>query len=522
MGGLGKLVCGAATMLMVVNIGPVAAQAREPYAGLDAYITKAVQTWKIPGLSVAIVRNDSVIYAKGFGVLAAGSATPVNEHTLFEIGSSSKAFTATLVAMLVSDGKMRWDDRLTAYLPDFQLYDPAANGAVTLRDALTHRSGIARGELVWLGSGLNRDEVLHRVRFLKPESPFRSKYSYQNMMFLAAGQAAAKAGGSPWENLVAQRIFVPLGMTSSLTTSKGLTNRNAATAHGMERDTAFTKAVFDGENIAPAGAILSNAVDMAQWLRFQLNDGVASGKRLVSSAALRETHTPQILTGTGAGGSGGASSDSIPATRFSSYGMGWFVEDYHGALSWQHGGNTPGMTTAVGMLPEKHFGVVVLSNMQSAALPLILERYLFDRELGMPMKDLSADAYSRSLGQRKRADSVEKAQAVAHPANAQPTIPLAAFVGTYSDSLYGEATVALKEGHLEMTHGDWSAPLQYWNASNFRWMLPPGTPSGQIFIKFEISPDDTVTGLYFGLPGDLSLLTRKNPRSGGRGARPPS
>src|SRR4051812_44925193 len=151
MGGLGKLVCGAATMLMVVNIGPVAAQAREPYAGLDAYITKAVQTWKIPGLSVAIVRNDSVIYAKGFGVLAAGSATPVNERTLFEIGSSSKAFTATLVAMLVSDGKMRWDDRLTAYLPDFQLYDPAANGAVTLRDALTHRSGIARGELVWLG-----------------------------------------------------------------------------------------------------------------------------------------------------------------------------------------------------------------------------------------------------------------------------------------------------------------------------------------------------------------------------------
>src|SRR5438309_7868656 len=141
MRGLGTMVCGAATMLMV-DLGPVAAQTREPYAGLDAYITKAVQTWKIPGLSVAIVRNDSVIYAKGFGVLAAGSATPVNERTLFEIGSSSKAFTATLVAMLVSDGKMRWDDRLTTYLPDFQLYDPAANGAVTLRDALTHRRRI--------------------------------------------------------------------------------------------------------------------------------------------------------------------------------------------------------------------------------------------------------------------------------------------------------------------------------------------------------------------------------------------
>src|SRR3954469_14455582 len=164
------------------------AQTREPYPGLDAYITNAIQTWKIPGLSVAIVRNDSVIYAKGFGVLRVGGATPVNERTLFEIGSSSKAFTATLAAMLVSDGKMRWDERLSTYLPDFRLYDPVASEAVTVRDALTHRSGIARGELSWLGSGLSRAEVLRHVRFLKPESPFRSRFSYQNMMFLAAGE----------------------------------------------------------------------------------------------------------------------------------------------------------------------------------------------------------------------------------------------------------------------------------------------------------------------------------------------
>src|SRR3954471_1382051 len=196
-----------------VAITATSAAAQEPYPGLEAYITKAVQASKIPGISVAIVRNDSVIYAKGFGVLAVGTKTPVDAKTLFEIGSSSKAFTATLVAMMVTDGKMRFDERLTAYLPDFRMYDPVANEAVTLRDALTHRSGIARGELVWLSAPISRDEVLHRVRFLKPEAPFRSHYSYQNMMFLAAGQAAAKAGGSTWDDLVRQRIFAPLGMT---------------------------------------------------------------------------------------------------------------------------------------------------------------------------------------------------------------------------------------------------------------------------------------------------------------------
>jgi len=490
------------------------AQSKEPYPGFDAYVSKAMQTWKIPGLSIAIVRNDSVIYARGFGVLAARGSAPVNEKTLFEIGSSSKAFTATLIAMLVSDGKMHWDDRLTTYLPDFRMYDPVANGEVTIRDALSHRSGIARGELAWLGSGISRDEVLHRVRFVKPEAPFRSHYSYQNMMFLAAGQAAGKAGGSTWDQLVRERIFQPLGMTSTVTTYRGLTNTNIAAPHGIEHDTDYVKPPFDADNIAPAGAIMSSAADMAQWLRFQLNDGVVAGKRLVSSAALRETHTPQILMGSG-GGRGGAT-DSVK--RFSSYGMGWMVEDYRSALSWQHGGNTLGMTAAVGILPEKKVGVVVLSNMQSAQLPALLEQYVFDRELGAPMKDWSGEAYTRMLNQRKRADSLQQVELAGHAASAQPPVPLSAFVGDYADSLYGEMTVSLKDGHLELARGDIRGPLEYWNATNFRWHLPLTAPTGPTYIKFEITPENTVTGLYFGLAGDVTMLAKKGAR-GGRGER---
>lgn len=508
----------AAAVVTIAAAGVAAAQTSEPFAGLDTYIAKAVQTWKVPGLSVAIVRNDSVIFTKGYGVLATGSTTAVNEKTLFEIGSSSKAFTATIAAMLVGDGKMHWDDRLTMYLPEFRMYDPVANEAVTLRDALTHRSGIARGELVWLGANISRDEVLHRLRFLKPEAPFRSHYSYQNMMFLAAGQAEGKAVGGSWDDLVRQRIFMPLGMTTSVTTSKGLENPNVATGHGMDHDTPVKKPPFNAENIGPAGAILSNAVDMAQWLRFQLNDGQVNGKRLVASAALRETHTPQIVIGGGGGGGRGGAPDSLPpATHFNTYGMGWMVEDYRGQIEWQHGGNTPGMTAAVGMMPEKHFGVAILSNMQSAQLPELLRQYIFDRALGAPMRDLSAEAYARYATQRKRADSVEKAQAVEHPANAMPPLPLTAYAGTYADSLYGEATVSVKDGHLELVRGEWHAPLEYWNATNFRWSASSVT--GPMFIKFEVAPDNSVTGLWFGLAGDVSLLSRKGGGRGGRGGR---
>jgi CubicO group peptidase (beta-lactamase class C family) len=499
--------------------GAVVAQQRsEPYPGFDAYVAKAIQTWKIPGLSVAIVRNDSVIYAKGYGVLAVSGHTPVNEKTLFEIGSSSKAFTATLVAMLVTDGKMHWDDRLTTYLPDFRMYDAAASEGVTLRDALTHRTGIARGELAWLGSGVSRDEVLHRVRFLKPEAPFRTHYSYQNMMFLAAGQAAGKAAGTSWDELVRERIFVPLGMTSTVASSRGLTNPNVAVPHGIDHDTDFAKPPFDAENIAPAGAILSSAADMAQWLRFQLNDGVVGGKRLVGSAALRETHTPQILIPS----TGGRGGDTASVKRFTSYGMGWMVEDYRNQLSWQHGGNTLGMTAAVGMLPEKKVGVVVLSNMQGAQLPALLEQYVFDRELGAPLKDWSGEAYERSRIQRRRADSLATVQLAGHPANPQPPLPLAAFAGTYADSLYGEFTVSVQSGHLELARADVHAPLEYWNANIFRWRLPVTAPTAPEFIKFEITPENTVTGMYYGLGSDVTLLGRKGAGRGGRGGAPAS
>jgi CubicO group peptidase (beta-lactamase class C family) len=484
----------------LIALAPLAARAQEPFPGLDAYANQTLATWHVPGISIAIVRNDSVLYTKGYGVRVTGAPTAVDDHTLFEIGSSSKAFTATVVAMLVSDGKMRWDSHVSDYLPGFRLYDPYANAELTVRDALTHRSGLARGELVWLGAGISRDEVLRRVRYLKPAWGFRSRFGYQNMMYLAAGEAAGKAAGSTWDDLVAKRIFEPLGMTSSITSMPNVKELNIASPHTAPHDSIRALARSSLEDIAPAGSINSNARDMAQWLRFQLADGVYNGKRLVSSAALRMTHSPQTIIGAGELGP----ADSL--VTFSTYGMGWIVEDYRHELVWQHGGNTLGMTAAVGMMPEHKFGVVVLSNMAGSQLPNVLMRYIFERELKLPVRDVSGEAYKRYLVQRQRADSAEKAQLAQRAPGGKPPLGLAAYAGTYSDSLYGDATVSVQDDHLVLTRGEWKGPLTYWNDENFRWS------ELSMFIKFEVAPAGTVGGMTFGLPGDVSTLTRKQIR----------
>ena len=491
-------------------LSAVSARAQEPFPGLDAYITKAMADWKMPGLAVAIVRNDSVLWAKGYGVRTFGSNDRVDDKTLFEIGSSSKSFTATIVAMLVTDGKMRWDDRLTTYLPTFQLYDPVANAEVTVRDALTHRTGLSRAELSWMYAGIGREEVLRRARFLKPSFPFRSRWQYQNVMFVAAGEAAGKAASTTWEDLVQRRIFEPLGMATSIPLAPRSRSgiANLATPHAIRRDTVYTLTPMPMDNAAPAGSIVSNAHDMAQYLRFQLGDGTFNGKRLVSAAALRQTHTPQMLMG-GAEGGGGGEGDSL--TRFSTYGMGWMVQDYRRNLMWQHGGNTDGMTTAMGMLPDSKLGVVVLSNMYGAQLPSILMRYIFDRQLGVPVRDLSAEALTRAATQRRRADSVERAQAATRVAGAQPPLPISAYAGSYADSLYGEAIVSETDGKLVMQRGDLSAPLEYWNANNFRWGRLNSAAVTSLFVKFDVAPDGKVTSLSFGLGPDTAYMARKAP-----------
>ena len=223
-------------LFVLVAVPPAHAQ-DAPLNGFDDYVNKALRDWEVPGLAIAIVKDDRIVLAKGYGVRKLGDPTPVNERTLFAIGSSSKAFTAASVAMLVDEGKLKWDDPATKYLPGFETFDPYVTRELTVRDLLSHRSGLERGDLLWYGTEYDRDEILRRARYLKPTWSLRSTFGYQNLMFLAAGQLIAKVSGKSWDEFIRQRIFTPLGMTASSTSIKDLKNSdNVSSPHAKVED----------------------------------------------------------------------------------------------------------------------------------------------------------------------------------------------------------------------------------------------------------------------------------------------
>jgi CubicO group peptidase (beta-lactamase class C family) len=250
-------------LLLFVQAG--IAQQTPPEPDFDQYVEKAMKDWEVPGLAIAIVKDDRIVFAKGYGVREIGGTAAVNEQTLFAIGSSSKAFTAATVALLVDEGKIKWDDPVTKYLPSFQLFDPYSTRELTVRDLLTHRSGLERGDLTWYASPYDRNEVLRRIRFLKPSWSLRSRFGYQNVMFLAAGQIMPALTGKEWDDVVHERIFVPLGMNSSSTSIKKFAGvDNVASPHSKIDDKLQKVAWRNIDNIGPAGSINSNVIDMAQ------------------------------------------------------------------------------------------------------------------------------------------------------------------------------------------------------------------------------------------------------------------
>jgi CubicO group peptidase (beta-lactamase class C family) len=448
-------------------IAPAAAAGQQPapLATLDAYVVKAMREWEVPGVAIAVVKGDSVVYARGFGVRTLGRPDAVDERTLFAIGSATKAFTATAVGMLVDDGKVRWDDPVAQYLGGFQLYDPYATRELRVRDALSHRSGLARGDLLWYGTSYDRDEILRRVRHLRPSWSLRSSFGYQNIMYIAAGQIVAKVTGTPWDDFTRERILAPLGMTATVTSVAGLRGQpNVAMPHARINDTVRAIAYRNIDNVGPAGSINSNVLDMAKWVRFQLDSGKVGGKTLLTAGSYVETHTPHTIVRRTA-----QARQASPFTHFSSYGLGWFLEDYRGREVVHHGGNIDGMSALVGMLPAERLGVVVLTNMNGTALPTVLMRRVFDLYLGVPEKDWSADLLKLAKQQIAQAKEIERKRDSARVAGTRPSLALEKYVGAYLDSLYGEGRVRMENGRLVLTLGPaFVGDLEHWHYDTFR------------------------------------------------------
>lgn len=451
---------------------PLHAQRTQPLEGLDAYVERSMRDWNVPGVAIAVVHDDSVVLAKGYGVRELGSRGRVDENTLFGIMSTTKAFTSAAMAMLVEEGKVKWDDPVAEHLPEFQLPDPWVSRQFTIRDLLSHRSGLERGDFLWFGSGYDRDQVVRQLRHLEPVGPFRTEYGYSNNMYIAAGQLIARRSGMTWDQYVRRRIFQPLGMSSSNTSVVELRDAgNVALPHeeidGRVRPIPFRSL----DNEAPGGAINSSAREMAQWIRMQLGKGSYRGTKLVGWDALRETHVPHTVVPIPEG-----AERTNPGVHFMTYAMGWAVQDYRGTVLVQHSGSIDGLRARVALLPKENVGVVILTNLGAwNSLADALRNRILDAYLGAPPTDWSAVYLRSARRDRAAADSAERALVAARVRGTSPSLPLAGYAGAYRNRAYGDAHVRMENGRLVAQIGPSIAgDLEHWHYNTFRatWRNP--------------------------------------------------
>lgn len=430
---------------------PVLAQSPEPIQGLDAYIAQSLTDWNVPGLAIAVIRDDEIVLARGYGIREIGKGQPVDAHTLFGIGSTTKAFTAALVAMAVDEGQLTWDSRVVDHLPNFQLRDPWVTREITIRDLLAHRTGLASAEGLWYVFGYDRRELAHRFRYVEPLLSFRSGYSYNNAMYLTVGLVLEAVTGASWDDLVAKRILTPLGMNESNTSITALAGmENVASPHFIVDGQLTVIPRRNVNAIGPAGSINSNAVDMAQWLRLQLGQGVYEGQRLVSQENMQEMHTPQTVYPVDVDD---VISLLYPDPLSLDYALGWYTYNYHAHRVVEHTGSVDGMYSLVSMIPQESLGLVILTNINSTRLPFALRSRIFDSYLGLPERDWSTELRDATLAYEEQVEAIIQEWEPKRVADTKPSLQLSEYAGSFANELYGQITITEAGGELEIQFG---------------------------------------------------------------------
>lgn len=433
---------------------------------LDAYIEKARTDWDVPGIAVTVVRDGKLVAAKGYGVRQLGKPERVDADTVFDIASLSKSFTAAAVATLVDDGKMQWDDPVRRHLPEIEFPDGERTARVTMRDLLSHRVGLEAGNFVFRFTRYPTAEVIRRIRYLKEQEPFRTGMLYSNIGYTAAGEAAARAAGTSWSELVRRRLIEPLGMRDSTVGVEHDMGTNFAAPHavieGVHRPIRDKKAM----SILPANGVNSTARDMARWLLFQLGDGIWEGKRIVSAESMQQMHSPQIIIPT------------TPQMReargvrfFAAYGLGWQILDFRGHPMLWHSGSADGMPVYMAILPQDGIGICVMTNSWAAGtLHGAIASRILDTLLEVdPPRDWSGEALEWTRRAGKRAAEERAAAAKTRATGTRPSRPMSAYAGTYDNPLHGSMVVAHEDGRLTLQFGGGEiADLEHWHYDTFR------------------------------------------------------
>ncbi len=466
----------------------------------DAVVARAMKTFDVPGMAVAVVKDGRVVLAKGYGVRRLGQPAPVDARTLFGIASNTKAFTATALGLLVEEGKIEWDGAVSRYLPWFQMWDPYVTREMTVRDLLVHRSGLGLGAgdlLLWPATTYTRREIVSRLRFVRPATSFRSAYAYDNMLYIAAGEVIEAVSGMTWEDFVAERILKKAGMTSSRPRhSAGPDGANVAIPHAMIEDRPTPVAIDENDHMNPAGGIVSCADDMARWMLIHLNEGkLPDGTRLFGEGTERQLTslvTPIPI-------SDPAPELAAQRMNFNGYALGLRVNDYRGRKLVNHTGGLSGYVSRVVMVPELGLGVAVLTNQESDEAYNAVIYAVLDRAMGAPAYDW-AGAYLKVRDRsRARSADAEKNETSKREAALPPSLPLAAYAGAYADAWYGPIVVTV-EGAGEAARLTMSfartpglvGDMEPWSRETFvvRWRDPE--LRADAYVTFALDPDGRI------------------------------
>ncbi|MEO6540132.1 MAG: serine hydrolase [Ferruginibacter sp.] len=412
---------------------------------LDNYVNKALADWQIPGVAVCIIKNGKVVFMKGYGVRELNGTDKVDENTLFMIGSNTKAFTATALAMLDAEKKLSLDDKVQKWLPGFKLYDPWVAKEATIRDLLCHRLGFEtfQGDFMFFDSDLTTAEVREKMGKLKPMYGFRSKWGYTNSAFLTAGEIIPKVTGRSWADYITDHIFKPLGMNNTLALSKDIkTANNRSLAHTVVMGELKKIPYGNIDNLAPAGSISSSANDMSKWVMAQLNTGKLNGKEIIPASAIAQTRTPHSILGNGG--------HMFNKAHFALYGLGWFLEEYAGRKIVAHTGGVNGFVTSVCLVPEEKLGIIVLTNTDANNFYEALRNEIEDAFLGLPYRNYSKIylGYQQSEEKEKEKEYKEIKDSIA--LNPKPELPLTAYAGDYMHDVYGNMNIKMENGKLIM------------------------------------------------------------------------
>ncbi len=432
----------------------------------EAYIKQALHLWKTPGISVAVVKDGKLVYKNGFGVTGLGKPDPFTTSTVSICASTTKAMTAVCMAMLVDEGKVKWTDKVSDVYPAFKLYDNYASSEITVKDLFTHNTGLGNADWFWvLGNDL--DTIIHRMRLLKPAYSFRSSFIYQNLMYMVAGEVIHHVSGKTWDDFIKERLFTPLGMNHTYPVyAQSLNEPSHITPHFIFDDSIVKPIPYiDNKGIDAAGGVWSCADDINKWMLFMLDSCMVNGKRLVKAESYKELFKPQSMV---------TAEQFYPTARatkphWTTYGLGWFQEDYHGKMVQFHTGSLDGAVAILGLIPDEHFGIYIFGNLDHSELRHALMYKAMDLWCFHDnTNDWSGELYNLYKNIKLEAKKKQKEEEAKRVLNTHPSLALSEYAGKYNNEIFGKAEIVFANDTLLLKYpNNITLRLNHWNFDTF-------------------------------------------------------